>query len=63
MNGKELTEIVVPKGTNVIVSILAANTNRTIWGEDATLWRLERWLQPLPQTVTDSRIPGVYSHL
>ncbi|KAG1782230.1 cytochrome P450 [Suillus placidus] len=63
VNAKELTQIVVPKGTNLVVSILAANTNRAIWGEDATLWRPERWLQPLPQTVTESRIPGVYSHL
>lgn len=34
----------VPAGTNVIISILGANRNRRIWGDDADEWRPGRWL-------------------
>ncbi|KAH7907754.1 cytochrome P450 [Hygrophoropsis aurantiaca] len=63
VNGKELHDVVVPKGTTVVISILNANRNREIWGEDALEWKPERWLSPLPKTVTEAGIPGVYSHL
>ncbi|KAH7882788.1 cytochrome P450 [Phlebopus sp. FC_14] len=62
-DGSELHEVLVPKGTNVIVSILNCNRSREIWGEDAMEWKPERWLSPLPSTVTNAQIPGVYSHL
>ncbi|KAH9950796.1 hypothetical protein B0H21DRAFT_681895, partial [Amylocystis lapponica] len=26
-------------------------------------WKPERWLSPLPSTVTEARVPGVYSNL
>ncbi|KAH7907756.1 cytochrome P450 [Hygrophoropsis aurantiaca] len=63
VNGKELHDVMVPKGTTVVISILNANRNREIWGEDALEWKPERWLSPLPKTVTEAGIPGVYSHL
>ncbi|KAH7905033.1 cytochrome P450 [Hygrophoropsis aurantiaca] len=71
VNGKELhdvvvpkgTTVVIPKGTTVVISILSANRNREIWGEDALEWKPKRWLSPLPKTVTEAGIPGVYSHL
>ncbi|KAF9238636.1 cytochrome P450 [Melanogaster broomeanus] len=63
INGAEIHDIMVPKGTNVIISILAANRNREIWGEDALEWKPDRWLKPLPLSVTEAHIPGVYSHL
>ena len=56
-------EIAVPKGTAIAVGIFSANRNKAIWGEDATEWKPERWLSPLPNTVTDAKIPGVYSNL
>ncbi|KAF9238219.1 cytochrome P450 [Melanogaster broomeanus] len=62
-NGAEMHDIVVPKGTDIIISILAANRNREIWGEDALEWKLERWLKPLPSSVTEARIPSVFSHM
>ena len=34
-----------------------------MWGEDALEWKPERWLAPLPSTVADAKIPGVYSNL
>jgi len=58
-----MNEIPIPNNTNVIISIYASNSNPEIWGLDSYEWNPERWLNPLPETVTDARIPGVYSHL
>ncbi|KAF8159576.1 cytochrome P450 [Crassisporium funariophilum] len=63
VDGRDLQEVVVPKGTNVMISILAANRNREIWGPDAYEWKPERWLNPLPGSVTGAQLPGIYSHL
>ena len=30
---------------------------------DALEWKPERWLSPLPESIMDSKIPGIYSHL
>lgn len=62
-NGQELVEVMVPNGTNIILSILGSNTNPDIWGDDANEWKPERWLSPLPKTVSDAHMPGIYSHL
>jgi cytochrome P450 len=55
----------VPKGTAVHVGIWASNINQELWGEDAQEWNPQRWLKPLPKSLTDhdTKIPGVYSHL
>ena len=63
MDGKELHEVFVPKGTYVNVSIIAANRNADIWGSDVLEWKPDRWLKPLPQAVLDAPNAGVYSHL
>ncbi|KAI0955822.1 hypothetical protein AcV7_006385 [Taiwanofungus camphoratus] len=63
IDGKMMSEILVPKGTMVIPGVLGSNINKTLWGEDALEWKPERWLSPLPSAVTDAPIPGVYSHL
>lgn len=63
LNGKEIYEIPILNNTNVIISILAANRNPEIWGSDCLEWIPERWLTPLPSSVTDAHIPGIYSHL
>ena len=39
-----MTTIHVPAGTNIIMSILGANHEKRVWGEDASEWRPERWL-------------------
>jgi cytochrome P450 len=56
-------EIFVPKNTNVMAGLVAANRNAALWGEDAREWKPERWLSKLPQPLLDARIPGVYSNL
>ncbi|KIK66524.1 hypothetical protein GYMLUDRAFT_239459 [Collybiopsis luxurians FD-317 M1] len=52
LNGERINEIAVPKDKTLMQP-----------PPDADEWKPERWLSPLPTTVTDARIPGVYSHL
>ncbi|KAJ7727343.1 cytochrome P450 [Mycena olivaceomarginata] len=63
LDGSTATEIPVPARTEVIVSILASNRNPAIWGSDVLEWKPERWLSPLPKSVTEAHLPGIYSHL
>ena len=62
-NGQELKELLVPKGTEIFISIIGSNRNPALWGPDSEEWKPERWLKPLPQSVLEAQIPGVYSHL
>ncbi|TFK27112.1 cytochrome P450 [Coprinopsis marcescibilis] len=61
--GKEITEAVIPAGTKVLVGLSACNKDPLIWGPDSLEWKPERWLSPLPDSVVNARIPGVYSNL
>ncbi|CAA7267173.1 unnamed protein product [Cyclocybe aegerita] len=63
VDGREIHEIPIPNNTNVIISILASNRNPEVWGPDSYDWKPGRWLQPLPDTVIQAHIPGIYSHL
>ena len=63
LDGREITEVFIPNNTNVIVGILAANLNPEIWGPDSHEWKPERWLTPLPESVSVAHIPGIYSNL
>jgi len=56
----QLKSIPVPKGTEVLVGIASANTSKQIWGPDATEWKPERWMNPLPQTLVNAKMPGVF---
>ncbi|CDO68551.1 hypothetical protein BN946_scf184998.g48 [Trametes cinnabarina] len=62
-DGSLIESIPVPNGTVVFVAIQASNVSEDLWGPDAREWRPERWLEPLPETVTEASIPGVYSNL
>ncbi|KAG5639458.1 hypothetical protein H0H81_001580 [Sphagnurus paluster] len=62
-DGNDMNEIAVPKNTKIIASILHANTDSVTWGPDALEWKPERWLSPLPESVKEAHIPGVYSNL
>ncbi|QRV78706.1 cytochrome P450 family protein [Ceratobasidium sp. AG-Ba] len=59
-DGHLLHEIKIAKGTHIYLGIREANRCKDIWGEDADEFRPERWLEPLPQSVTDAKVPGVY---
>lgn len=62
VDGQEITQVTVPKNTDVLVSIMSTNRDPTLWGADSHEWKPERWLSPLPDSLLDARIPGVYSH-
>ncbi len=62
-DGSTINEIPIPKDTVVVVGLLSSNRNKAVWGEDAMEWKPERWLSPLPETVQDAKIPGIYSNL
>lgn len=63
VDGKEINEVFVPKGTKIFISTLASNCNPELWGSDSYEWKPERWLSPLPDALVKAKIPGVYSHL
>ncbi|KAF7965105.1 hypothetical protein HWV62_45577 [Athelia sp. TMB] len=63
LDGTEVREIAVPKGTVLTVAIMRANRDPEIWGADAQEWKPERWLAELPENVTTARFPGVYSNI
>ena len=58
-----ITEIPIPKDTTILVGVMSSNTSKALWGEDAYEWKPARWLSPLPETITEAKIPGVYSNL
>ncbi|KAI0768123.1 cytochrome P450 [Trametes elegans] len=63
VDGTPIHAISVPKNTTVVCGLLNCNRNKALWGADADEWKPERWLAPLPSTVTEAKIPGVYSNL
>lgn len=63
IDGREMHSILIPKDTKIYISILHANRDPAFWGPDSDEWKPERWLSPLPQTLTDARVPGIYSNL
>ncbi|KAI0716435.1 cytochrome P450 [Earliella scabrosa] len=62
-DGSTINELVVPRGTNVVIAIMACNRDKELWGEDAHEWKPERWMKPLPETIEKASIPGVYSNM
>ncbi|KAI0070119.1 cytochrome P450 [Panus rudis PR-1116 ss-1] len=63
VDGTMISEIPIAKGTDIMVGIWGSNINPALWGDDAEVFKPERWLKPLPEAVSEARIPGVYSNL
>lgn len=63
VDGNLMKEILVPAGTELVLGIRTINRDRSIWGEDASEFKPERWLSPLSASVIDAHVPGVYSNL
>ncbi|KIY62751.1 cytochrome P450, partial [Cylindrobasidium torrendii FP15055 ss-10] len=61
--GETVTEIAVPKGQFVHVAIGAYNRNKSVWGEDADIWRPERWVESQSKRPDNSVSVGVLSNL
>ncbi|PCH40523.1 cytochrome P450 [Wolfiporia cocos MD-104 SS10] len=62
-DGTVMKEIVIPKGTNIVIGSLGCNANKKLWGEDALEFKPRRWIEGIPAAVTNASIPGVYSNL
>ena len=62
-DGSAVNELVIPQGTNIVIGIMASNRDKALWGDDAHEWKPERWLSPLPESVIEAKVPGVYSNL
>ncbi|KAG0707374.1 cytochrome P450 [Suillus ampliporus] len=63
-SGEEIDTIPVAKHQRLVISILAANHNQAVWGEDASEWKPERWLNSARAGVKDGvKYTGVYSSM
>ncbi|KZP08117.1 cytochrome P450 [Athelia psychrophila] len=62
IDGTDIREIPIPKGTKLVVAIMRANRDSDIWGDDAQEWKPERWLASSPDKVANVHFPGVYSN-
>ncbi|KAI0270682.1 cytochrome P450 [Gloeopeniophorella convolvens] len=61
-DGREIHDLFIPEDTTVLIQIRTLNRDPKIWGPDASEWKPERWLSPLPASVTEAKIQGVYSN-
>nr|AVI01412.1 steroid 19-hydroxylase [Thanatephorus cucumeris]QDJ74241.1 cytochrome P450-1 [Thanatephorus cucumeris] len=60
---KMVTSLNIPEGTHIYISLGSVNRDKQTWGDDADKFNPARWLSPPPASVTESRIPGVYSNM
>jgi len=60
VSGKVYNEVPVPAGTLVFLSIIGYGLNKDIWGQDASEFRPERWLEA--NGTPEARV-GVYGNL
>jgi cytochrome P450 len=61
-DGQVISEVPVRKNQNVIMGLGGTNMDERIWGPDAAQWNPERFLRPLPESVIQAKVPGIYSH-
>ncbi|KIK60888.1 hypothetical protein GYMLUDRAFT_244041 [Collybiopsis luxurians FD-317 M1] len=59
--GELLQELLVPKGTTVLASVAAYNRNTDVFGEDASEFNPDRWLEP--GHIASGVSFGVYANL
>jgi hypothetical protein len=57
VDGRQMDEIIIPKGTTIVVSIINCTGDPALWGPDSREWKPERWLSPLPDTATKASSP------
>ncbi|CAE6456781.1 unnamed protein product [Rhizoctonia solani] len=57
-----ISNLHIKKGTHLYLSLGSVNRDKQTWGDDADQFKPSRWLGPLPNSVTESKIPGVYSN-
>ncbi|CAE6458178.1 unnamed protein product [Rhizoctonia solani] len=57
-----ISNLLIKKGTQLYLSLGSVNRDKQTWGDDADQFNPSRWLEPLPDSVNESKIPGVYSN-
>jgi len=57
--------IKIKEGDGIFVPIVSLNRLKDVWGEDASEFKPERWLTPMPPDLKEKQkqVPGVYSDL
>jgi len=58
-----IDNILIPKGTNILLSVLGANCNTEVWGEDGWEWRPERWLEEKGKGTKGVGKAGIWSNM
>ena len=61
-DGTVINELYLPKNTPIFINLRGCNRMKAIWGEDAREWQPERWLSPLPESIAEAHVPGIYSN-
>jgi cytochrome P450 len=59
-DGTQTTQLVIAQGTDVSMNSELMNRSRALWGDDAGVFRPERWIEGLP--VRAQEISG-YKHI
>ncbi|KAI0058913.1 cytochrome P450 [Artomyces pyxidatus] len=57
------SSLFVPRGTNVLVNAAGQNLDPSVWGADAEEWKPDRFLSPLPGSVMEMHVPGIYPNI
>ncbi|KAE9396151.1 cytochrome P450 [Gymnopus androsaceus JB14] len=63
VDGRDITEVILPKGTMVDISIINSNRNTDFWGPMRWSGNPKDGFLPFRILYTNAKIPGVYSHL
>ncbi|KZT70528.1 cytochrome P450 [Daedalea quercina L-15889] len=59
-HGRKHDHVKIDKGADVKIPIQAINSSKALWGDDAALFKPERWVQP-PEAI--QAIPGVWGNM
>ncbi|KAG1770512.1 cytochrome P450 [Suillus occidentalis] len=66
-SGEKIDAVHVAKNQRLVISIIAANHNQAVWGEDASEWKPDRWLKSsegvTPGEKDGVKYSGVYSSM
>ncbi|THH30380.1 hypothetical protein EUX98_g3806 [Antrodiella citrinella] len=60
--GHMIREVALDKGTTVMLGIHGYNRSTAFWGEDATEFKPERWLSPLPESIREVQCGGIFAN-
>lgn len=71
VDGSSVSVVPLEKGTQLLISIIASNHNKDVWGEDASEWKPERWMtasaesedKDIAAVKSSVRYPGAYSSI